>query len=115
MFTADRGGAVSTFLCKQVAEAVEAVGEVIPRGEPLASQLLLAANADEALLVPGLVAVVHSTSGDGLKIKGGKKDTTKMFDRQRSILIFAQLTVSISRQIDQLVSYMVGNQFLHQM
>lgn len=66
-FTADGGGAVSTFLGKQVAEAVEAVGEVVSGGEALTGQLLLAADADEALLVPGLVTVVHSSSGDGLK------------------------------------------------
>lgn len=66
-FTADRGGAVSTFLGKQVAEAVEAVGKVVPGGEALAGQLLLAADADEALLMPGLVTVVHSSGGDGLK------------------------------------------------
>lgn len=64
--TADRGGAVSTFLSKQVAEAVEAVGKVVPRGEALAGQLLLAPDANEALLMPGLVTVVHSSSGDGL-------------------------------------------------
>lgn len=65
--TADRGGAGSTFLGKQVAEAVEAVGEVVPRGEALAGQLLLAPDANEALLMPGLVPVVHSSGGDGLK------------------------------------------------
>lgn len=64
--TTDRGGAVGAFLGKQVAEAVEAVGKVVPGGEPLAGQLLLAPDANEALLVPGLVAVVHPSSGDGL-------------------------------------------------
>ena len=58
---------MSTFLGKQVAEAVEAVGKVVPRGEALAGQLLLAADADKALPMPGLVTVVHSYSGDGLK------------------------------------------------
>lgn len=66
-FTADRGGAVSTFLGKQVAETVEAVSKVIPGGEPLVGQLLLAPDANEALLMPGLVTVVHSSGGDGLK------------------------------------------------
>lgn len=65
--TADGGGAVGTLLGKQVAEAVEAVGEVVPRGEALSSQLLFAADTNKALLMPGLVAVVHSTSGDGLR------------------------------------------------
>lgn len=58
---------MGAFLGKQVAEAVEAVGEVVPRGEPLPGQLLLAADANEALLVPRLVPVVHSSGGDGLK------------------------------------------------
>lgn len=65
--TADRGGAGGTLLGKQVAEAVEAVGEVVPRGEPLAGQLILAPDANEALLMPGLVPVVHSSAGDGLE------------------------------------------------
>lgn len=71
--TADRGGAGSTFLGKQVAEAVEAVGEVIPGGEPLAHQLLLAPDADEALLMPRLVPVVHPSGGDGL-VEGRVRD-----------------------------------------
>lgn len=58
---------MSTFLRKQVAEAVEAVGKVVPGGEALAGELLLAPDADEALFVPGLVPVVHSSGGDGLK------------------------------------------------
>lgn len=65
--TADRGGAGGTLLGKQVAEAVEAVCEVVSRGEPLADQLILAPNANEALLMPGLVPVVHSSTGDGLE------------------------------------------------
>lgn len=64
--TADGGGAVGTFLGKQAAEAVEAVGKVIPGGEPLTGQLLLASDANETLLMPGLVTVVHSSSGDWL-------------------------------------------------
>lgn len=66
-FTTDWSGAVSTFLGKEVAEAVEAVGKVVAGGEALAGQLLLAPNANEALFMPGLVPVVHSSSGDGLK------------------------------------------------
>lgn len=66
LFTADGSGAIGTFLGKQVAEAVQAVGEVVPRGEPLAGQLLLAPDANEALLMPGLLAVVHPSGGDGL-------------------------------------------------
>lgn len=66
MITADGGGARSTLLGIKVAEAVETVGEVISRGEPLASQLLLAAGAQEAVLVPGLVMIGHPTGGDGL-------------------------------------------------
>lgn len=66
-FTTNGGGAVGTFLCKQVAKAVEAVGKVVPGRKPLTSQLLLAADADEALLMPRLVVVVHSSSGDWLE------------------------------------------------
>lgn len=64
--TADWGGAVSTFLSKQVAKAIKAVGKIISRGEPLAGQLLLAPDANKALLMPRLVVVVHTSSGDGL-------------------------------------------------
>lgn len=63
---ADGGGAGGTLLGIKAAEAVEAVGKVIPGGEPLARQLLLAAGAQEAVLVPGLVAVGHPAGGDGL-------------------------------------------------
>ena len=67
--TADRGVAVSTLLSKEVAEAVQAVGEVVARGEALAGQLLLARDADEALLVPGLVPVIDSAGCDWLESK----------------------------------------------
>lgn len=62
----DGGGAGGTLLGIKVAEAVETIGKVISRGKPLARQLLLAAGAQEAVLVPGLVTVGHPTSGDGL-------------------------------------------------
>lgn len=65
--TADGTGAGSAFLGKQVTEAVEAVDKVVPRREALASQLALAADADEAFLVPGLVPVIHAACGDGLR------------------------------------------------
>lgn len=64
--TADGGGAGGTLLSIQVAEAVETVGEVVSGGEPLARQLLLAAGAQEAVLMPGLLAVGHPAGGDGL-------------------------------------------------
>lgn len=66
MITANGGSAGSTLLGIQVAEAVETISKVISRGKPLARQLLFAASAQEAVLVPGLIAVGHSTSGDGL-------------------------------------------------
>lgn len=66
MHTTDWGGAGGTFLGIQVAEAVEAVGKVITRGEALARQLLLTASAQETVLVPRLVMVRHTASGDGL-------------------------------------------------
>lgn len=79
-FTTDWSGAGSTFLGKQAAEAVEAVGKVVLRGEPLAGQLLLAPDANKALLMPGLVPVVHSSGGDGLK----RTDQTVCIDCQTS-------------------------------
>lgn len=51
----------------QVTEAVEAVGKVITRREALARELLLAAGAQEAVLVPRLVMVGHASSGDRLE------------------------------------------------
>lgn len=44
-YTADRAGAGSTLLGIEVTEAVEAVGEVVPRGKALPRQLLFAARA----------------------------------------------------------------------
>lgn len=64
--TGDRFGAAHAFLSVQVAEAFKAVGVVFPGGEALTRQLLSAADAQEALAVPGLVLVGHSTSCDGL-------------------------------------------------
>lgn len=64
--TANGGGARGTLLSIKVAEAVEAVGKVVSGGKPLSRQLLLAASAKEAVLVPGLVTVGHPASGDGL-------------------------------------------------
>lgn len=63
--TADGGGAGSTLLGIQVAETVEAVGKVVTGGEALARQLLLAAGAQEAVLMPGLVTIGHPASSDG--------------------------------------------------
>lgn len=71
MLTTNGGGAGGTLLGIKVAEAVETIGEVISRGKPLARQLLLAASAQEAVLVPGLVTVGHPAGGDGLR---GNKD-----------------------------------------
>lgn len=68
MITANWGGAGGALLGIKVAKAVQTVGEVISGREPLAGQLLLAAGAQEAILVPGLVTVGHPTSGDGLII-----------------------------------------------
>lgn len=75
--TTDGGGAGGTFLSVEVTEAVETICKVILRGEPLAGQLLLAAGAEEAVLVPGLVTVSHATGSDGLKKK--KRHTGVLF------------------------------------
>lgn len=70
--TTNGGGAGGTLLGIEVAEAVQTVSKVISGGKPLARQLLLAAGAQEAVLVPRLLAVGHTTSGDGLAKKNGK-------------------------------------------
>lgn len=66
VITTNGGGTGSAFLGIEVAEAVETIGKVISRGKPLASQLQLAAGAEEAVLVPRLVTVRHPSSGDRL-------------------------------------------------
>lgn len=66
MPTANGGSAGGTLLGIEVAEAVQTVSKVISGGKPLARQLLLAAGAQEAVLVPRLLAVGHTTSGDCL-------------------------------------------------
>jgi len=53
-------------LGEQLPEAVRAVGLVIPGGEPLPCQGLLAVGAGEALPVPGVVTVGHPSLGDHL-------------------------------------------------
>jgi len=65
--TANGGGAGSTLLGIQIAEAVEAIGKFITRGEALAGQLQLTACAQEAVLMPWLVMVGHAPSGDWLR------------------------------------------------
>lgn len=63
--TTDGCGAGGTLLCIKVAKAVETIGKVISRGEPLSRQLLFAAGAQEAILMPRLLTVGHASSGDG--------------------------------------------------
>lgn len=67
--TTDWRSAGGALLGIQITEAVETVGKVITRSEALARELLLAAGAQEAVLVPGLVVVGHTSSGDGLERK----------------------------------------------
>lgn len=69
MRTTDWGSAGGALLGVQVTEAVEAVGKVITRREALPRELLLAAGAQEAVLVPRLVMIGHASSGDGLERK----------------------------------------------
>ncbi|KAA8587987.1 hypothetical protein FQN60_001181 [Etheostoma spectabile] len=70
VITTDGGGAGGTLLGIKIAEAVETIGKVISRGKPLARQLLLAAGAQEAVLMPGLVTVVYTLHGKLLLIAG---------------------------------------------
>lgn len=72
MRTTDWRSAGGALLSIQVTEAVKAVGKVITRGEALARELLLAAGAQEAVLVPRLVMVGHASSSDGLERKHGR-------------------------------------------
>ena len=64
---------MSTLLGKEVAEAVQAVGKVVTRGKALARELLLAGDADKALLVPGLVPVIDSSGCDWLEARASSK------------------------------------------
>lgn len=65
--TTDWRSAGGALLGIQVTKAVEAVGKVITRCKALTRELLLAAGAQEAILVPRLVMVGHSSSGDRLE------------------------------------------------
>lgn len=67
MHTTNGGGASGTFFGIQVTEAVKAIGKVITGGEALARQLLLTAGTQETVLVPRLVMIGHTSSGDGLQ------------------------------------------------
>lgn len=60
-------GAAGALLGVQVAEAAQAVGELIPGREALPRQRLLAGGAHEALPVPGLLPVRDAPGGDGLE------------------------------------------------
>lgn len=64
--TTDGCGAGGTFLGIKVAKAVETIGKVISRGKPLSRQLLFAAGTQEAILMPRLLTVGHTSSSDGL-------------------------------------------------
>lgn len=63
---ANRVGASSTFLSIEIAEAVKAVSKFIPGCKALPGQLLLASSAYEALLMPRLLSVSHSSCSNGL-------------------------------------------------
>lgn len=64
--TTDGCSAGGTLLGIKVAKAVETIGKVISRCESLSRQLLLAAGAQETVLMPGLLTVSHTSSGDCL-------------------------------------------------
>lgn len=69
--TTDGVGAACTLLGVQVAEAAQAVGELVTGREALAGQWLLAGGAHEALPVPGLLTVRDAPAGDGLGVQRG--------------------------------------------
>lgn len=64
--SADGVGASGTLLGVQVAEAAQAVGELVPGREALPGQRLLAGCAHKALPVPGLLPVGDAPGGDRL-------------------------------------------------
>ena len=65
-YTCYRLGACVAPLGEELGEAVRAVGELLPRGEPLARQRLGAVGAGEALSVPGVVSISHPACCDHL-------------------------------------------------
>lgn len=67
VLTCDGLCAGAALLGVEVPKALDAVGVVVLGGELLASQGSLAACADEALLVPWLIPVSHSSLGEGLR------------------------------------------------
>lgn len=79
--TADGVGAAGTLLGIQVAEAVQAVGKLVPGREALPRQRLLASSAHKALPVPGLLPVGDPSSSDGL----GKQEDRGQVLRQSSL------------------------------
>ena len=66
-YTCYRHGACVAPLGEELGKAVRAVGELLPRGEPLARQRLGAVGAGEALPVVGRVTVGHAPAGDNLR------------------------------------------------
>lgn len=67
LLTCDGLCARTALLGIEVPKALDAVWVVILGGELLPSQGGLAARADKALLVPGLIPVGHSSLGEGLQ------------------------------------------------
>ena len=66
--TCYRLGARVATLGEELGEAVCAVGELLPGGEPLSRQCLGAVGAGEALPVVGGATVGHTPTGDHLQI-----------------------------------------------
>lgn len=75
MFAKGRGlacdwfGAGLALLGVQAAEALEAVGAVVPGGEVLTRQLHFTVGAHKALPVPRLVPIGHAPLGQGLRVR----------------------------------------------
>lgn len=67
LLTCDGFCAGTALLGIEVPKALDAVRVVVLGGELLSSQGGLAAHADKALLVPGLIPVGHSSLGEGLE------------------------------------------------
>lgn len=68
--TCDRALAAAALGCKEFSKTGHAVGIIVPRCELLSCQGGLAPSADQALSMPGLISICHSTLGQRLAAAG---------------------------------------------
>lgn len=85
--SADGVGAAGTLLGVQVAEAAQAVGELLAGREALARQRLLARGAHEALPMPRLLPVCDAPGGDGLLALNALQGVLFLIARHAEVLV----------------------------